>query len=90
MIRMPYNKIKHGNVRVRVANSTLLTHFLSCIIVLSVSEITRIPPALVYELFQSFHNLSFLGRNCALNSNRNFVPCLLVCYKSCVTAQNSR
>ena len=53
-----------------------MTHFLSCVIVLTVTKIARIPPAFVYELFQSCHKLSFLRGNRTLNRNRDFKAAL--------------
>ena len=46
---------------------TLLTHFLSCIIAPT-----------VFKISFSLHNLSFLGRNHALNSNKDFNDALFL------------
>ena len=53
-----------------------MTHFLSCVIVLTVTKIVKIPPAFVYELFQSCLKLSFLRGNRSLNRNRDFKAAL--------------
>ena len=45
-------------------------------LVLTVTKIARIPPAFVYELFQSCHKLSFLRGNHTLNRNRGFKAAL--------------
>jgi len=53
-----------------------MTHFLSCVIVLTVTKIVKITPAFVYELFQSCLELSFLRGNRSLNRNRDFKAAL--------------
>ena len=56
----------------------LMAHFLSCVMVLTVTKIARIPPTFVYELFlfKSSHKLSFLRGNRTVDRNRDFKAAL--------------